>query len=62
MREALVVAHVVECFERRDARLQDAQRHRRLDDAALLEELDILAEQAVQRLLARDGDAGAFAE
>lgn len=62
VREALVVAHVVERLQHRDRGLQDAGRHLRLEMAVLAQALDVLAKERMQRLLTRDRDAARLAQ
>ena len=57
VREALVVAHVVERFQHRDAGFQNALGHLRFKVATFTQRLDVLAEDAVQGLVAVHLDA-----
>ena len=56
VRQAPVIAHVVEGLQHGDAGLQDAFRHERFKQPGVAQALHVLAEDAVQRLVAIDLD------
>jgi len=57
MRQTLIVAHVVERLQCGNAGFQDARGHFGLNMLAVAQALYILAEKAVQRLVAGYGEA-----
>lgn len=62
MSQTAIVPNVVERLQRRDARLQNSQRHLRLYEATSLNALDVLAKEAVKRLLFGYDQAALHAE